>query len=165
MLVKRALGSVSTPHQMFYRKISQSLARSMFRVSRSLWNLAGVSTALLPQCSGFNTPRHLTMGHYIGQRNTPLGGWYEIKVDLPYYKKHQSNCRNFNQSSEDKTSVIVSPKAWYGKHQKEIHTVVSKTENNGNMFVNKKWIKNELQHNYIHTRFSIIRGNCCPRYS
>ena len=45
------LGTVSISDQT-YRKISQSLeaARFVFRIVRSLWNLAGTSAALLPRC-------------------------------------------------------------------------------------------------------------------
>ena len=45
-------GPVSISDKTSYRKISQSLevARFVFRIVRSLWNLTGTSAALLPMC-------------------------------------------------------------------------------------------------------------------
>ena len=47
----RDLGPVSISDKTSYRKISQSLEapRFVFRIVRSLWNLAGTSAALLPR--------------------------------------------------------------------------------------------------------------------
>ena len=52
VLFRQRPGPVSISDKTSYRKISQRIeaARFVFRIVRSLWNLAGTSTALLPWC-------------------------------------------------------------------------------------------------------------------